>query len=79
MHLFLVQQNTLGGFAHLHPTKRQRMLYECPLPSLPAGRYDLYADVTYETGSTETLTNSLRDSAACFLRQIAVNFAVALS
>ena len=59
MHLFLVQHDTLGGFAHLHPTRRERMLYECPLPNLPPGRYDLYGDVTYETGSTETLTNSI--------------------
>jgi len=56
MHLFLIREPALDAFAHLHPVKRDRRTFEAPLPALPAGSYQLYADVTYETGSSDTLT-----------------------
>jgi hypothetical protein len=59
MHLFLVQEPELNAFAHLHPTKLDRKTFEAPLPDLPAGRYGIYADVTYETGLSDTLTTSV--------------------
>lgn len=57
MHLFLMREPKLDGFAHLHPVKLNRSTFETPLPDLPAGRYQMYADITYETGFSDTLTN----------------------
>jgi hypothetical protein len=59
MHLFLVREPKLDAFAHLHPLKRDRKTFESVLPDLPAGSYRLYADVTYETGFSDTLTCSV--------------------
>src|SRR6266536_5864593 len=56
MHLFLVHDEEEDAFAHLHPVHRNRAEFEAPLPPLPAGRYQLYADVTHEDGFSETLT-----------------------
>jgi len=58
MHLFLVQEPKLETFAHLHPIKLDRKTFEVRLPDLPKGQYRLYADVTYETGFSDTLTTS---------------------
>ncbi len=55
MHLFLVREPGMDAFAHLHPTKRDWKTFETVLPELPAGDYRVYADVTYETGFTDTL------------------------
>ena len=59
MHLFLVREPKLDAFAHLHPIKRDRKTFETRLPVLPTGRYRLYADVTYETGLSDTLTTTV--------------------
>ena len=56
MHLFLVREPALDAFAHLHPIKRNKKTFESVLPILPGGSYRLYADITYETGFSETLT-----------------------
>src|SRR5438105_3146189 len=59
MHLFLIRALEPQAFAHLHPVHRMGAEYEAPLPPLPAGRYDIYADVTHENGFSETLTASI--------------------
>jgi hypothetical protein len=59
MHLFLVREPKLSAFAHLHPIKRDRKTFEAVVPDLPAGPYRLYADVTYETGLSDTLTTAV--------------------
>jgi hypothetical protein len=56
MHLFLMREPALDAFAHLHPVKRSKQTFEGVLPDLPTGRYRVYADVTYETGWSDTLT-----------------------
>jgi hypothetical protein len=56
MHLFLVREPALDAFAHLHPTRRNWKTFETALPDLPEGDYCVYADVTYETGFSDTLT-----------------------
>lgn len=56
MHLFLIREPDLNVFAHLHPMKRTWEKFEVGLPPLPAGRYQVYADITHETGFAETLT-----------------------
>jgi hypothetical protein len=66
MHLFLVREPGLDAFAHLHPTKRSWKAFETPLPDLPEGAYKVYADVTYETGFSDTLTASIHLPAPSF-------------
>jgi hypothetical protein len=56
VHLFLVREPKLDAFAHLHPVKRDRKTFECFLPNLAPGNYQLYADITLETGWSDTLT-----------------------
>ena len=59
MHLFLVREPSLDAFAHLHPIKLNKKTFESVLPDLPGGSYRLYADVTYETGFSDTLTTAV--------------------
>jgi hypothetical protein len=58
MHLFLVREPGMDSFAHLHPVKRDWKTFDAALPALPSGTYRVYADVTYETGFTETLVGT---------------------
>jgi hypothetical protein len=58
VHLFLMREPGLDNFAHLHPIKRDRKTFESALPALPPGKYHLYADITFETGRSETLSTS---------------------
>ena len=57
MHVFLMREPDLSAMAHLHPVRRDRKTFEASLPALPPGPYTTYAQVTHETGFTETLTN----------------------
>jgi hypothetical protein len=60
MHLFLVRKPEGDAFAHLHPLRDLRngeSAFTTRLADLPSGDYDLYADITHESGLTETLTN----------------------
>jgi hypothetical protein len=64
MHLFLIRETNGGVFAHLHPERKNQdgtdeSVFSTRLPNLPAGQYKLYADITHESGLTQTLTNSL--------------------
>jgi hypothetical protein len=52
MHLFMIEKGNGRGFAHLHPVRAGE--FRAGLPSLPAGAYHIYADVTHESGLTET-------------------------
>ncbi len=56
MHLFLIREEEPDTFAHLHPVQRNATTFEAALPPLPPGRYSVIADVTHETGFTQTLT-----------------------
>ena len=60
MHLFLVREPGMDVFAHLHPTKLDWKTFETTLPGVPGGEYRVYADVTYETGFSDTLTATVR-------------------
>src|SRR5262249_24432861 len=59
MHLFLVREPGEDAFAHLHPIKQDRKTFKTNLPDLPEGSYGVYADITYETGYSDTLTTSV--------------------
>jgi hypothetical protein len=58
VHLFLVS-NDLEVFAHLHPVLVDSSTFDTAMPPLSAGRYRVYADITRESGFTETLTDTI--------------------
>jgi hypothetical protein len=59
MHLFLVRENTRDAFAHLHPIRKEGYTFEVAVPPLPAGRYSIFCDLTFEGGVSSTATNSI--------------------
>lgn len=58
MHLFVVTPD-LDRLWHLHPDEVTTAAFEQPLPALPEGRYELFADVVHATGVSETVTAAL--------------------
>jgi hypothetical protein len=59
MHLFLVREPDHDAFAHLHPVRRDSLRFDGMLPPIPGGTYQLYAEVTHEDGSNETLVTKV--------------------
>lgn len=55
MHLFLVREPELNVFAHLHPFRVDARMFTLDLPALPSGDYQLYGDITFENGISQTL------------------------
>ena len=64
VHLFLVRDSTLAGFAHLHPLPLDSITFESNLPPLESGRYRLYADIVHESGFAQTLVSMVDISSA---------------
>ena len=60
MHMFLVKDGDLSGFAHMHPTATDASAFDVPFPELPAGPYRIYADIVDESGFAQTLTDFVR-------------------
>ena len=61
MHLFIVSP-ALDRFWHLHPDETGSGTFEQPLPNVPKGDYELFADVVHSTGISETITGRLSTS-----------------
>ena len=59
MHLYLIRQPGLDVVFHLHPDQVAPGKFDLALPSIPTGRYRLYADVVHATGFPETLVSEL--------------------
>jgi hypothetical protein len=59
MHLFVVRVPGLDALAHLHPTETAAGHFTQKLPSLPAGEYQLFADIVHANGLGETATTTL--------------------
>lgn len=61
MHVFLVREPAQDAFAHLHPVRAmiKAQGFEAAVPALPAGHYQVYADVTFEDGFAATLTAAI--------------------
>jgi hypothetical protein len=58
MHLFVVSPD-LDRVWHLHPDQPGTESFGQKLPQMPAGRYELFADLVHATGVAETVTASL--------------------
>jgi hypothetical protein len=58
MHLFIVSP-ALDRLWHLHPGEVTPGVFERALPEMPAGAYELFADVVHKTGVSETVTGRL--------------------
>ncbi len=59
MHLFLVTEPGMAEFAHLHPTQKDSLVFVGEVPTLPAGKYRLFGDITLENGLSLTVTSSV--------------------
>jgi hypothetical protein len=55
MHLFLLRLPGLDRFYHFHPDQTQDGVFALDLPSLPAGRYQIFADIVRESGFPDTM------------------------
>jgi hypothetical protein len=64
MHLFLLREPGMDRFYHLHPRivplepglhPRREPSFELELPAIPAGRYQVFADVVRESGFPDTM------------------------
>lgn len=58
MHLFVVSPS-LDRLWHLHPAEASTGAFEQRLPEMPAGKYEMFADVVHATGVSETVTGQL--------------------
>jgi hypothetical protein len=54
MHLFLVSMPDMKSFWHLHPDQTGEAQFAVNLPAMPAGRYQIYADIVHRSGFPET-------------------------
>jgi hypothetical protein len=59
MHLFLFRVPDLGAMWHLHPSLSGDDVFAVDLPDMPAGRYQLYADVVDPRGFPWTLVGNI--------------------
>jgi hypothetical protein len=59
MHLFVIGENGLPAFAHVHPVRTGKLEFAVALPPLPAGDYKLFCDLTFESGLSSTATNTV--------------------
>ena len=59
MHLFLVSMPDMKSFWHLHPAQASEGRFTENLPGIPAGHYQIYADIVHKTGFPETQVGTL--------------------
>lgn len=62
MHLFLIRADdagTNGTLAHLHPLRIHADTFVTRLPAVPAGRYYLFGDLLFQSGSQRTLVDTV--------------------
>jgi len=59
MHLFLVRLPAMDSFWHLHPERDANGEFVEPLPAVPPGHYQLFADVVLKSGFPVTMLGQL--------------------
>jgi hypothetical protein len=62
MHMFLVKEGSMEVFAHLHPSRKDTLTFEAPLPNMPAGKYLIFADVLRYHSLQNTITDTVEIS-----------------
>lgn len=55
MHLFLVRMPGMNYFCHIHPERDPNGFFSHDLPNLPAGHYQMFADVVTDSGLAVTM------------------------
>lgn len=73
MHLFLIKENTLDAFAHLHPLRQDSVHYFATLPDLPAGRYLVFGDIVGWNGFAETISDTVNIPARPVVQNVSDN------
>ena len=63
MHMFLVGDEALGAFAHIHPESADSTSFAVRFPPLPPGTYRIYADIVHESGFSQTLVDTVKAGA----------------
>ncbi len=59
LHFFLVSQPGHQAFAHIHPVRQGNTTFDVALPPLPEGDYEMFCDLTLESGLSSTATNTV--------------------
>ncbi|HEY6306014.1 MAG TPA: hypothetical protein VI488_06075 [Candidatus Angelobacter sp.] len=55
MHLFMIRVPQMDRFYHLHPWRTGETTFEEQLPAMPAGRYQIFADIVRASGFPDTM------------------------
>lgn len=55
MHLFLLRVPAMDHFAHLHPDQSSNEQFSTQLPAMPAGHYQVFADIVHQSGFPATM------------------------
>ena len=59
MHAFLLRVPAMDHFYHLHPEQQSDGSFTMKLPTIPAGKYKIFADIVRGTGFPETLVSEI--------------------
>jgi hypothetical protein len=59
MHLFLIRVPQMDRFLHLHPERTDGDQFVVQLPNMPAGKYQIFADVVHQSGFPTTLVGEV--------------------
>ncbi len=59
MHLFLIGEPGMDRMWHLHPTRASDGTFTRKLPTMPAGKYQIFADIVDKNGFPWTLVGNL--------------------
>ena len=59
MHLFLIRSPGMDAFWHLHPQRASSGSFTQKLPAMPAGHYEIFADVVLSSGFPVTLVGQI--------------------
>jgi len=59
VHAFLIRVPAMDRFYHLHPEQTADGTFTLQLPSIPAGKYKVFADIVRGTGFAETMVSEI--------------------
>lgn len=59
MHLFLVKEQSMSAFAHLHPIREPGGVFVAGIPALPEGQYHVFGDIVLESGASYTVSTMI--------------------